>query len=126
MSFQKTNFGLNLATLAALLIALVVGGVVAVDIHDQVQTDIQQSRENNKQIFKTAAKLNNSYDQILSLQEANNKRGNTTLTLFRDLIGRIDNNSNESLYNQEHYFKPYFNETFSKIFKALNISSAPR
>ena len=123
MSFQKTNFGLNLATLSALFIALLVGGIVAIDIHEQVQKAIEQSARNAQQLSRTAQKLNNSYDQILSLQEANNRRGNLTITLFQHLIGRIDQNSNESLYNQEHYFKPYFNESFAKIFKALNITS---
>jgi len=42
--------------------------------------------------------------------------------LLKHLILTIQFNANKSLYNQEHFFLPWQNETFQKLFKALNIT----
>lgn len=59
-------------------------------------------------------------DEILKDQ---NEKGNVTLYGQNLILTEIERNSNASYKNQETYFKPYFNDSFSKIFDALNITN---
>jgi hypothetical protein len=69
--------------------------------------------------------LNVSIDNqhlILSTLNQSQLNGNTTVAAFQMLIEQLQEQGNATLSNQEVYFKPYLNESFNKIYRALNIT----
>jgi hypothetical protein len=112
----KANIGLNVGTLVALLIALVGGIFIATDMYGIVKKVETQSKANGDAV-------NQTLHQLLNVQEDNNVRGNTTLFLIQTLLQKMDNNSNATFANQELFFKPYLNDSFNKIYRALNITN---
>src|ERR1051326_8984769 len=81
MTSNGPNLALNASTLAALLIALVVGGFVAADLYNTVQQIKQQSESNGMAVNQTIS-------QILEGQEQGNKRGNITIAYFDKIFQR--------------------------------------
>jgi len=141
---SKTNLGLNIGTMVSLIIAITVGGFIVANVYDITKNVERQSITNGLQTNKTL-------NQLVELQQVSNIRGNDSLILFKTLlenqfkqgnktlqnqelyfpyfnktftilVEEIKNNSNRSVYNQEHYFKPYFNQSFEKIYKLLNAT----
>lgn len=111
----KTNIALNIGTLVALLIALIVGSLIATDMYSIVKKLEIQNKANGDAV-------NQTLNQLVELQHTNNMRGNDSLILFRAVLEGLETSSNQTFANQEVFFKPYFNESFGKIFKALNIT----
>jgi hypothetical protein len=103
MTNSKTSVGLNVGTLAALLVALVAGIFIAGDMYGIVKKIDLQNKANGDAVNQTLS-------QLLTLQEANNMRGNDSLILFKALINTQLEQGNKSLANQ------------AEIFKALNIT----
>lgn len=111
----KTNIGLNLGTLVALLIAIVIGGLVTTDVY-------QISKRVEEQSIQNGMDVNRTLSQLLAGQQDANTRGNATLFLIHTAIQKIDQNANNTFENQERYFKPFLNQSFEKIYSALNIT----
>lgn len=81
-----------------------------------------QSQQNGQDIARINGTLVDFIDNV-------NFVFNQTLTDLDRIISNINkthyeikHNANKSLYNQEKYFQPYFNESFQKLFQALNIT----
>ena len=96
MTLNGPNLALNASTLAALLIALVVGGFVAADLYNTVQQIKQQSESNGMAVNQTIS-------QILEGQEQGNKRGNITIAYFDKIFQRQLENEQNIIGNLTHH-----------------------
>jgi hypothetical protein len=101
---MNTPLTLNIGTLVALLVALITGGLIAVDMYSIAQRTERQSDANGDAV-------NQTLNQLLKLQQDNNMRGNDSLILFKTLLETQLEQGNKSLANQ------------AEIFKALNITN---
>jgi len=79
---EKTNLGLNVSTLVALMIALVVGSVIAADLYNIVNEIKIQNKANGDGVNKTVS-------QLIAIQEKSNARGNSTIDYFRQLFQQV-------------------------------------
>ncbi len=78
-------------------------------------TDIEKNVNNNLSDHRRIANL--TYDEL----KGQNAELKEQTELLKQIILTAEQSANKSLFNQENYFAPYFNETFQKIFKALDI-----
>jgi hypothetical protein len=125
----KTNLGLNIVTLAGVLIAIIVGGSISAGLYQQGEHNTESIAVINAtlvafiQSLDERAKVQNEYRNVSLLAQNETLFQlidyNNNLTTLVNIMGQL---TNATLINQELYFKPYLNESFGKIFKALNIT----
>ena len=84
-----TNLILNIGTLGALIMALVLGGIIASDMYSIVQDIEYQNKANGDAV-------NQTFSQLLDVQKANNIRGNNSILLFKNLILSQINQTNQT------------------------------
>ena len=87
---------LNIGTLASLLIALLVGGLISADLYSIVHEIKEQSKANGIAVNQTIA-------QILDGQDKANKRGNITIAYFDKIFLRQLENEKNIIGNLTHH-----------------------
>jgi hypothetical protein len=100
MSTSKTNFGLNVTTLVALLIALIAGSAITLDMYNIVKRIDIQNKANGNAVNQTLANitivskvLNFTASELLTLRQGTNvqlsEHGMHTDAELGDLNGNL-------------------------------------
>jgi uncharacterized protein YgfB (UPF0149 family) len=120
MILNDTNLILNAGTLAALLIALIVGGLLAADLYNIVHDLTDQSKANGVAINKTLSGIHETYELILKNQKLiinfsdtanHNTQHNLNLTKFNRAVLVDSNNIMREIAKQLNITAEPFNST---------------
>lgn len=102
--------------------------IYAINSYIGILNQEQQARNEEQQNKNEAQQLANQeyINETINAKfaetfERQNYFSNKSAARMNAILGEIRNTSNQSVTNQEQFFLPWMNETFQKLFTALDI-----
>ena len=116
---DKTNIVLNIGTLAAMLVALIVGSLIAADLYDLVNKATDIAQKNSIKLSTTAQAVNTTVIQLKEGQEKANARGNATIKSFEQLFDKVLQVGEENIGNLTRH-RIIANMSYAELFYRLD------
>jgi len=124
-----TQFILSTGIVVLLLLTIGVGGYYVTETKTIVEQGKNQSERNFQAVDKLNQTVNQFVNQFQELQQTENDRSNVSQLVMiemerqlinltsgqKNILDKIDINANRTFENQEKYFKPYLNKSFTDI-----------